>query len=794
MPGLCMAWRSPVRHTGFLLVAALNLALGVAATMGAFALLDSLILHRPPLPAHARVVLYGENSATGPVRYASPLLYRYVGQAEAIESRGLALTPETVNAQAGRDTVLASAQRMDPGFLPTLGVRPEHGEGLSGKPGEALVSHGFWRGRLHADPRALGSTMIVNGRPTVIRGILPADYRFFSDVEVFLPLDLAEHAGDNAANMTAVARLKPGVPVAAFSRTVTEVASGHAAALRIGPERLPFQGATRLDAQITELARPTLLMFFGCSCVVLLISGLNLSNLLLVRAVARSHETAVRVALGARGWRPWVPAVTEAAWIGLLATAAGMPLGRLVAHVFASFLPDEWMISPQAIQPDWHVRLFGIGVAALSLGVALAGCSLQESSDTLFREQFSAGRNIAGGWAWRRARWVMNVLQTALAVMLLVLWMGSAMRLWTLERVPWGFAAADATVFDIKADNAQFPGVADVVALFDAIRTRLLGRHGIDAVGMSNYLPASGSFVMPFALPDGTVRYTQYGLVTPGALRAMGLRLVSGRYIDANDVASAERVAVVNEAYLRLFNAGGTGARVAPASRLAPNAPLRIVGVVADTRHAGPALAAEPTVFIPLAQAWESSFAFVRLLMPMHIVVRGAAAPTLRADEVYRDIHAIAPFLAVANGRSLRADAVAATADGRRDAAVSATFATFALLLVCIGLYSSQAVEVLSQRHDFALRGALGATPLDLAGLVISRNLTIASIGAALGLGASLVLRHGAPASVFAARTTVDATVVASACATVLFAAVLASGWPAWRAARIDPLHVIRGE
>lgn len=789
---LFRTWHGAIRGPGFLLLTSLNLALGVAATVGAFTLVDSMILHPLPFPDHDRLVLYGERAPDGPVRYASPMLFQDVGLPDTVESRGIARMAESVNVSASGIVSLATAQRVDAGFLPTLGVRPAMGEGLSGKADEVLLSHGFWLRRWHADPGVVGKTLTINGRSTTIRGVLPADYRLFTDVDLLLPLDLAQHVGDNAANMSAVARLKPGVDTSVFSREVADVARIHAATLRIGPKRLHFHGATSLDAQITGAARPSLWLFFACSLAVLSIAGLNLSNLLLVRAVARSHEVAVRIALGAHGWRPWISAIGEASLIGLLATSVGIPMGAAVADVFSGFLPGEWMISPHAIRFDWHDRLFGVAVAVLTLGVAFVAGSLHVRSEALLHDRVSAGRGFVGGPAGRRTRWGTNVLQTALAVVLLLLCLSTAIRLWMLDRVPMGFDADGAKVFEIKADNAQFPRVGDVVALFEAIRTTLLAHPGIDAVGMSNHLPASGSFVMPFAAPDGSVRYTQYALVTPGALQAMGLRLVSGRYLDAADVHGATRVAMVNEAYLKAFAAAGVGTDVTPASKLSPNAPLRIVGVVGDTRHAGPALPPEPTVFIPLAQAWESSFDFIRLYMPTYIVVRGGAAEALGTDEVDAAIHAIAPYVAVAAGRSLRADPSAITADYRRDAAVSATFAFFALLLACTGLHSSQAVEVVVMRHDFALRCALGATPRELAAMIVSRNVRTAMIGACLGLGCSLLARHGLLGPTWALGSPVDVAVASSACAAMLVAAVAASSLPAWRAARIDPIHVIR--
>lgn len=782
-------WLSALRSPGFLLLASLNLALGVAATVGTFTLVDSLILHRPPFPDHARAVLYGERAPDGAVRYASPMLYGYVGLPDAVESRGIARLPESVNVSVAGVVSLATAQRMDAGFLPTLGVRPAAGDGLSGTRDEVLLSHGFWVRRLRSDRHAVGKVLIVNGRPMAIRGILPADYRLFTDVDLFLPLDLARHGGDNAANMTAVARLRPGADALAFSRRVREVTQAHAAALRIGPARLALHGATPLDAQVTEEARPRLWIFFACSCAVLAIAGLNLSHLLLVRAVARSHEVALRIALGAHGWRPWVPALGEALLIDLLATAAGVPLGRVVAQVFGGLVPDEWMISSHPIRFDWHDGAFGIAVAAFTSGIALLAGSLRGASETLLRDHASAWRRL-GGRVGRRTYWGANVLQVALAVVLLLLCLGTAIRLWTLERVPMGFDAAGAQVFEIKADDAQFPTVGDVAAFFGALSAKLRAHPGIEAVGMSNHLPASGSFVMPFAAPDGSVRYTQYGLVTPGALQAMGLRLVSGRHIEAADTDGKTRVAVVNEAYLKAFAVHGVGDDVVPASKLSPNAPLRIVGVVGDTRHAGPSRPSEPTVFIPLAQAWEGSFDFVRLYMPTYLVVRGVAADTLGIDDVNAEIHGIAPYVAVSAGRPMRDDVRASTADERRDGAVSATLALFALLLACTGLYASQSVELMVKRRDFALRCALGAKPSDLARLIVSRNVRTAAAGACLGLGCSLLAGHGTFGRGFVPGSQLDATVAFAACVAMLVATVAASSLPAWRAARIDPIHV----
>ncbi|KAF1006311.1 MAG: hypothetical protein GAK28_02622 [Luteibacter sp.] len=781
LPDLVGRLRGLFRRPTYLLVASLTLGLGVAAMVCAFIPVNALLLRPPPFPHHDRVVFYGSSA---PLRVISPRLYELIGRPAGVISTGVARTVESVNARLGESILLLRAQRVDPDFLPTLGIHLIAGQPLSGADDEAIVSWRLWKAALGGGPEVIGRAIEVNGKPFHIRGVLPPDYRFREDADLLLPLHPNGPISNLTSNLMAVAWLSPDASVESLATHVRTVASRHAVELHISENRLAGFGASTLSAQITVSARPLLLLFLGCGVLVISIAGLNLSALMLVRTMSRSREVALRVALGARGYRLWLPGLGEAAVIATLTVIVGLQLGGLLAGIYTRFLLDDWFAPESLSHINWRVHVFAIIVTAIVLALAMLGDPMKARSADLLGHR--SHHFLPGAGIGRRTRQVVTLAQTALATMLLVLSVGMIARWWNLDRVPVGFKAKDALVFDIAPDAGQYLTVSDVATLFEKLRQRLHALPGVTSVGMSSLLPISGRFVMPFADANGLIHQVQYGVVTPGAIDAMGVSLVLGRQFD--EVENVP-VALVNQAYVRAF---GQDSVVRPALLGAHDAPPPIVGVVEDTRQSGPDREPPPAVFVLLSQVPESTFDNIRTYLSMHVFLRGTHMN--RPDRKMIDdlVHEVAPQLAVANVRSLQADVDRMMDASLRDAAFSTAFAMVALILACIGLYSSQSVDVAMRRSDFAMMSALGATPADVLGVVLSQGCGSAFAGVASGLVLAAWLSGRGWLERITDWRIVDAGVVASVSIAMIVLTLGAVGIPAVRASRIDPLHVIR--
>jgi predicted permease len=769
-----------------------TLAIGLAAFTSALAMAESLLM-TPPFPNHASIVVYGEEDRDPGTRSASPMAYDIIGLPPGAIVRGAAQMAESVNVRLGSRAKLVRAQRVDAGFLPTLGMKSM----LSEDPSIAfdrsvMLSQAFWRDWLAGDPRIVGRRISVNGEAMTVRGVLPPEYRFLDDIDVLLPLAPTRVSQDNAANLVAIAQLAPGVSGESVARWMNTMLSASAMPRHLECRCLSVYATMPLDVVLTSKARPTVLFFLSCSLVVLAIAGVNLSNLLLMRALRRSHETSLMIALGGLGWRSQLPLIAEVMAISTGALAIGLPFALLLVTAFSPFVPGSWLISALPIDLDWRACTAAAFAAFAVATAATIPGAVHANGDSLLRTQFGSSGIPPTGLA-RRARHLLVLVQTALATVLLVMGAAMASRLWRISQIPLGFEDAGARVIEINPDIPQFPALDDVVRMADAIRAGAMRLPGVSTAGLSTWLPVGQGFFMPFRLPAGRTSYLQYAMVSPGAMEAMGTILVAGRSIDANDRASSLPVAMVNQAYLDHIDARGVRGWVTPASHIVANRPRRIVGVVADTRSAGAEQAAIPTVFVPFSQVDPAAYAFMRRLVPTFVIVRGPGGTAPDAAALRMLVEQAAPGMAGGPQRLFRQIARKATTESRRNAALAALFSAMALSLACIGIYAVQALEVTTRRRDIALRNALGAMPLDLLGLALSRGLGMVIPGIALGLVAAVVLERVVDHPAIETGR-IDVGVAAAASLMMIFTTAVAVALPSVRASAVPPVDILRGD
>lgn len=781
--GLVRACRALWRPPTFLPLASLTLAIGLAAFASGLGMVESL-LSAPPFPHHADTVIYGEKDRDPQSLAASPRAYDAIGMPPGVLSHGAAHVSESVNVRLDDREALARGQRVDAGFLPTLGVRSVLPEDSSVRfENGVMLSHAFWLEWLGGDPRAVGRHMTVNGATMIVRGVLPPDYRLFTDIDLLLPLASTGGSRDTAANLTALAYLAPGVSADSVSRWLRA---------RSAASGMAEYGRLPLDGVLTSKARPIVLLCFVCSLLVLAIAGVNLSNLMLTRALRRTHEACLMAAFGGFGWRSRLPAIVDVVAISIVAVVVGLFLADAMVTVIRPFVPRTWLISARPIELSWRVcAAAGVVGLAMTSAAATLGAA-HANTDRLLRTQFASGGTLPLGTA-RRARRLMVGVQMALATMLLVLGVATTSRLWRVMQIPLGFDPADTGFVEINPDAQQFPTGEDVSSMVDAVRLAATQRPGVEVAGVTTLLPVGPGFFLPFQSPHGGKVSLQYAMVSPGATEAMGLTLTAGRGIGADDRATSPAVAVVNQAYLDHVDSRGIGAPVTPAFRLLPNRSMRIVGIVANTRSSGAEQAAVPTVFLPYAQADSHAYAFIRRFIATYIVIRGPGEPMMAARDWRAMVHQVAPGLAVGQPKTFQNLSRRASDEARRNAILAAIFATMAVSLACIGLYAVQSLEVTSRSRDIALRDALGATPLDHVGHALSRGMGMATPGISLGLIAAIALERAIEPLALETGP-IDAGVATMAALSMIIATLAAVAVPAVRAAGITPVHVLRGE
>ena len=777
--------RKATRRPGHVALGSATLAIAVAVFFAIFALVDGLLFTPPAFSHHGDVVMYGDIVRPGFPRSVAASTYDAIGMPAGVLSRGLARAVERVSGRRGTHVELLSIQRVDAGFLPTLGVEPALGDIALERGGRdgAIISWRLWQAWFNGSTALEGMTIVLDGRSQPVVGVLPARYRLFEHVDLLLPLRPAPGAARTVPNYMAVARLAPGIPVDAFAAHVA------AAAARDGA-RPGHYGATPIDTALTEASAPNLWFFLGCTVLVLATACGNLANLMLARALGRSQETALRRALGAGFWGTWSTAAFEASLIGLGGLAVGCLLGHGLVRAGETFIPDAWRINAGALTIGWRVYAATALVATMAAALAVVGGTLHEQGDALLRGYAGGGPTLAHGMA-ANVRVAMVQFQLALATVLLSLCVARAVLAWRIQDVQPGFDPSGAIAVRFRPDPAHFSAVGLVADAMSAIERRARGADGVMTAGVTTQLPAAPRFVAAFAGTDGRATETQLAINTAGARAAIGLRLVGGRDLAASDTATTESVAIVNEAFLAAIPGAAVGATVRKVSRSLGNRELRIVGVVGDTRDAGPAVPTRPLAILPFAQLPPREFESFRSLLSFYLVVRGAVGGSLASLDAGASIRGVAPWLAMEAPRSLQRTWHDSRAAIERDTWLATLLAAIGLGLGLVGLYSAQRVEVASRRRDLGLCAALGARPSDLMGMCLARGIARASVGISLGVAAAFALGRLPPLR-FVPEIRLEPASALIVAVAMLGLTATAAWLPAWRSATTPASLVLR--
>ncbi|MXV06682.1 MULTISPECIES: ADOP family duplicated permease [unclassified Xanthomonas] len=801
------SWRALARKPGYLLLAVLTLALGVATTTTVFALLDQALLKPLPFPQPERLVTLGLSSDPGR-NVAAPGYYPVLRRMPSLQSIGILRGfPVPANIARGDASEVVASISADAGVLRTLGLPMAAGRNFSdeesrpGGPQAVILSHRFWQRYFGSDPAAVGRTLQVEGKPVQIVGVLPADFPWADPFDLIRNMqpDLAET--NLSTNEIVVARLRPGVSVAAAS---AQTAATLKAFLRNSPhmdaswwgslQRRPPNALPLQDSLYAANSGNTLWLFFAAAACVLLIAAINLTSLMLLRALGRSHDSAVRAALGASWLRLSLPALAEGVLIGVLGSLAGLALAWLGLRLLGDWVPLMWMRGEAAHLTGASALFALLAGGATALLAAVLGI-VRGRRRNLVAELAGGGR---GGWSLQAGRLgrVLVIAQVAIAVVLLI---GAALFTRTLQKlaeVPMGFESRSAVVFSLAPVKERYVTAADAVEQTRRIVARLQQVPGIDRVGVSTNPPTATRLSWSVEINGAPSVDAQYRLATPQFLDVFRIPLLAGRGIADSDVAGAERVCVVSASFAaRYLHGQALGKSITvPDDGGNQRLAMRVVGVVGDVRHTSPAEPPEPTVYQPLAQMSE----------PMWQIIRGFGALTyavhLRAGALGADeralraaIDEVAPQQPIADLRPMQALVATTTSEQKLNLLLVGLFAALALLLAAVGLYAVMAVAVAARQHEFGVRAALGAPPARLRRQVLGEAGVQIGVGLLLGLGVAMAVSRLLQRFLFEVRVA-DPLAIGAVLLVLAAAGLLAALAPAQRAARVPPMQALRAE
>jgi putative ABC transport system permease protein len=791
--------RTLLRRPGLTVAIIATLALGIGANTAIFTVLRSVVLRPLPFPHSERVVQIAEtNERLGATVTASPPnVDDWARMSRSIEAIGLARSGTLVlSDRQGTRSVRGGVAT--PGWFTVQAIEPELGRLMDsedlqiGSNDVALISHRFWMDHFAGDPGVLGSRMIVDGKSVRVIGVLPAEawiYQF-GFVDVWRPLTALEEDYTNRdwRGFFVLGRMAAGVTL---QQTRDEMGRIRASLAEEYPDTNSAWGI-RVDLlrdQVSGPIRATLWIFLGAVGFVLLIGCVNVANLLLVRATDRTSEFALRAALGASAGRRARQLLTESAVVSVVGGGLGLLVAWWGTDAFLAVAPSS-IPRLSEVHVDPRVLLFTIGLSAftaLLFGLAPA---------------IQAGRTDLGG-SLRAAhdgsrkkghlRDALVVGETALALVLLI-GAGLMTRGFVgLTRWDPGFDKADIVTTWALAPTDKYPQGVAAVALFERGTEALRSLPGVVGVGTTSagHLfggVESGNFEIvgnpsPSADERPSARWFDIG---PGYFAALGLPILQGREFTSADDGGSLPVAIVNRSFVDRYLKDGAavGRRVTMHDRT-----MEIVGVVPDVPPLRNSAALRAEIYWPKAQEprW-ATYYVIRTGSPVTTTTLGALQ-----DAAKERLKEVDPDLQISSFVPLTEYEASKFVSPRFNMLLVDAFALIALILAAIGMYGVIAHSVAQRAREMAIRIAVGAHPGGMVRNIVLHGMRTALMGLGIGLVAALALSRLLRGLLFGIPATDPATYVGVAMAYAAVAAV-ACIVPARRAARLDPVEVLRTE
>ncbi len=812
------AFRQLKKSPGFTATVVLTLALGIGATTAIFSLVECVLLRPLPFNQPDRLVVLGDHLGEGVgISVTAREIDIYAKTTSAFSAVGGYISTN-YELSSGAIPEEVNAARFTASVFPTLGVSPVLGRVFTqqeedGHQPVAVISDALWTNRYHRDPAVLGSSIVLDRKVYSIIGVMPRSFEFpleaghLDQAQLWVPLSLTpvqlsdQQIGFWGYQM--VARLKDGVTLAQAAEDADRVSRQIMHTFPASMAAIHIKGDVSLlrEVDIADV-RPLLQTLFMAVSVVLLIACVNIAGLLLVRAIRRRREYAVRLALGARS----AAIVRQSVFEGLLISFAGGLLGLAFAAVAVRtalhLLPDS-IPRIDSISIDPTVAAFALVVAIVTGAV----CSLAPAFAALrtnLTESLKEGARTGTGSSshtWLRSALVVS--EIAIALILLTV-SGAFLRSFQKMRaVDPGFRADHVLVAGYQLPLQQYATATSANVFNHELIERLRSKPGIMAAGSAGALPASGAYPKAAYTIEGEpvgrwkLKFAMFATVYGDYFRALQIPLIDGRYFTEDDRSSSALVVIVNQS---MASHSWPGQR-AVGKRMHVGNPQKgypwatVVGVVADVKMGSRDEPSEDQWYMPAEQPATlngSDFAG-KLTGPAsgYITLRSALAPEQMKQTLRSTVAEVDPMLALQQLQPMD-DAISSVEAPRRfNTDLITAFAVGALLLAITGIYAVVAFSVSLRTQELAIRIALGAQRMGIARLVLVSAAKLTLLGCGLGVLASLAVSRLVSSFLFEVSAT-DPFIYIGGVLVMMIVALVASALPAVRAAHADPTHALR--
>jgi putative ABC transport system permease protein len=806
------------KKPGFTLIALITLALGIGANAAIFSVVNAVLLRPLPYDEPQQLVYLSERHP----KYESmsisyPDFSDWRAQNNVFENIGVVNFRDYNLTGSGEPERLVTGQA-SADFFSALRVNAALGrlytndEDRPGATAVVVLSNQLWKRRFGGDPNILNQTLTLNDRPYVVIGVMPADFRYSRQTELWVPVgQLADNPSikprDNHPGLRGVARLKPGVTLEQARADLDAVAARLEEQYPDSNKGVGARMIPLLENYVRDV-RLALWILLGAVGLVLLIACANVANLMLARAASRQREMAVRVALGASRWRVIRQLLTESMLLAVVGGALGLLLAQWIIDLILTFGANSIPRTGE-ISLDTRVLMFTTAVSMLT-GIVFGLAPALQSSRTDVQEALKeTARSTTGGR--HRLRQVLVVTEVALTLVLLI---GAGLLIrsfYLLQQVNPGFVDEHVLSFRVQLPVQKYPGEHEWLNFYERALEKLQALPGVNEVSLTSRVPMDyNDWQSGFRVvgdpppPPGQGPSMEVSIVSPGYFHSMGIPLIRGRDFTVQDnrssvnedkvrnlelgprLSAGLKDVIIDEEFARRHfpNGDPIGKQILWGSGK-DNLPITVIGVVGRVKMYSPnEPAGFPQAYFPFLEMPDNGMSFV---------VKTTLEPERVIAAARQQVQTVDPDQPIYDIKSLNTRRNESIAPQRLNLLLLGLFAAVALTLAVVGVYGVMSYAVTQRTHEIGLRMALGAQTNDVLKLVVRQGMTMALIGVGAGLAGAFALTRVMSSLLFGVSAT-DPVTFAAIPLIVAGVALAACFVPARRAVKVDPMIALRYE
>ncbi|WP_263357213.1 ABC transporter permease [Acidicapsa ligni] len=809
------------KSPGFALIAIITLALGIGSNIAVLTLINGILLRPLPLgnPEQLVDVHNGGDGGFYSLSYSNLVeLQRRTGSKMDIAMDGMGGTDANIVGFGGRlqihqDEVTANLPQVL-GVQPALGRTFRTEENDPGKNHVLLLSDSVWRRVFLADPRVIGATVSIRETPYVVIGVMPKGFSFPADTSgqnsVWSPAELGDNVraditSESQVYGSAIARLPAGISAtqvaADLSRAQAQISATHS-----GREISKRIAVVPYQKSLNEDARKPLMLLYGVAVAIWALACLNVTSLMLARAISQRREQAVRSALGATRARLIRQSVTESLLISTMGSVAGMLTAqgtiKLLWRPITRNLPMT-----NAVHVDWRVVLLLVALTLLT-AVIVGFIPALRTMRRDVQHDLQGGRTQTASAAHNRLRGALVVAQLAITVVLLT---GAGLFLRTvraLREVPLGFTQQNVLTGGIilhsprRTNKTQSPDKQpDMVHLaYQPLLDRLRAMPGVRAVALSSVLPMRPEFRIMLSanldgkkLPSADEAQAEGRVASPGLVDALGIPILRGRFFTDADTPASPVVVVINQAFADKYLKNQNPIEHTLSLGDGRFGTMQIIGVIGDVKQGKVDNPTSPEMYLGMNQITPGSPFYGVVTAFMEVAIRASVpADSLRA-QFEKALNSVAPDATTTDVKTIRQAVEDSFGSTTLTEYLMEGFAGLALIIASVGLYGLLAFTVALRTQEIGVRLALGASRVNVMGLVLRRAVLLIGMGLGTGCIAAWFAVRVAQSYLFGVKAH-DAVTFVVVLAVLGASGLLAAYLPARRASAIDPMQALRAE